>query len=452
MRTLIRRISARSFLAGAAALLSAAAHAQYQLVRQPGEPPKAIPKAVGQPAPSAPTAIPLPKPAADAGAEIVTRYTLTEALAIARDRHPLLGALKASMNAALLKQRGLNEVKKHVSLFVPDIEQRGQQSDLGIQAAIAEYQSAEHEVTYAVVSCYFRVVYAREQNKVARGLVDQLEVYLDQVRKIVNSKEGAVPGINKDTEQKLVGVLGMAKGRLLEAETGTDRARATLREAMGLDPLARVDAADEMLPDVKANVRRDTVITHAVTRRGEVLLAQIGADVTRLEAVAQHANKFSIRVATFANAGDIHARSVPAAQREPDYKPGAIGPEMPDKFIGKRNTRTAIASSYADRADEAARQARSLVGLEADVAHSRFVEASKKVEVFKFSAKEARDLIDRQREAAGGTLRKEEILTTEVNAALSFANLNQALFEQILALSNLERITAGGVRVDFPGR
>ncbi|HVK08197.1 MAG TPA: TolC family protein [Gemmataceae bacterium] len=448
MRVSMRQVSAR--LLCAASLAVTAGTAAAQPAATPAAPPKASPYAPATPAQPAP--LPEPAPARMPGAEAYQRYTLAEALSIGHQRHPQLGALRASMNAALLKQRGIGEVKKSGGFLLPDIDQRTQQGDLGLQAAVAEYQQAEHEVTYAVVRCYYTVVYAREQNKVAKDLVEQLETYLEQVRRIVNSKEGAVKGINKDTEQNLVNVLSMAKGRLIDAETGTERARAALRESLGLEPGAKVDAADELLPEVSAELKRDTVIAHAVSRRGEVALAAIGADVTRLEVLAQQANRLSIRVPTYANAGDIHARPIPPAQREPDYKPGAIGPEMPDKIVGKVHTRTAIAAQYAERAEEAARQARSLVGLEAEVGYTRYVEAAAKVKNYKFAAAQSKEMIERQREAAGGNLTKEGILTIEVSAAQTYANYNQALYDQLVALANLERITAGGVRVNFPGR
>ena len=62
--------------------------------------------------------------------------------------------------------------------------------------------------------------------------------------------------------------------------------------------------------------------------------------------------------------------------RDLDYKPGAIGPEMPVKLIGKRDTRAQTAGLYADKASEAARQVRSLVGLEAEIAYTKWVEAA----------------------------------------------------------------------------
>lgn len=381
----------------------------------------------------------------------VTRYTLPEALSIGLSKHPQISALRDSMNAALMKQRGLDEVKRTIGILQPDIGFREQQSNLGLKAAMAEYDQAQFEVTFAVVRCYYTVVYAREQTRVARDLVDQLEENLKSVRKIVQDK-GGTKTITQNTLDNLVVLIGQTKERLIQAETGADRARAALREAMGLEPGARVDAADEILPEVKAELNRDTIIAHAITRRGEVTLAQIGADVTRLEVYSQWARRFTMLGTTYANAADIHARPIPGAQHSPDYKPGAIGPEMPDRIVGKRDTRTAIASIYADRAKSAADQARSLVGLEAENAYYEWVAASRHVEAARTSAKSGRELKARLREAAGGVQTKEEVLTAEVSATLAEAAFNRALYDQIVALSNLERITAGGVRVNFPGR
>ncbi len=399
-----------------------------------------------------PAPAPAPPPYEPNSTNAVRRYTLPEALALGQANHPQLTALKASMNAALMKHRGLDEVKRTIGITQPDIKYREQQSDLGLKAAMAEYNQAIHEVTYAVVRCYFTVVYAREQSRVARDLVEQLETNLERVKKIVRDPKGGTRTITKNTEDNLVVILGIAKGKLIEAETGADRARAALREAMGLEPGVRVDAADEMLPEVKVTIKRETVIYHAITRRGEVQLAAIGADVTRLEACAEWARKFTLLGTTYANAADIHARPIPAAQHDPDYKPGAIGPEMPDRVVGRRQTRTDIAKLYADRAKAAADQAHSLVGLEAENAYYKWVAAVRKVSSARVAAKSGKDLKARLREAAGGVQAKEEVLTAEVAATKAEADLNEALWDQIVALANLERVTAGGVRVNFPGR
>jgi hypothetical protein len=382
----------------------------------------------------------------------VMRYTLAESIRIGQEKHPSISALRSSLNAATLKNQALNDIHPLGDFFLQDLTIRRDQSEKGILAATAELNQAAHEVNYAVIRSYYTVIYAREQSKVAKELVDQLEIYLEQVKKIVHGKGGGVKGITQDTEDRLVNILSIAKSKLIEAESGTDRARAALREAMGLEPGTRVDVADELLPEIKADIPREAVVKLAMERRGEITLAQIGADVTRLEVMAQWSRRIIMQNPTYANGGDIHARSVPAAQRDPDYKPGAIGPEMPDMLIGHRETRTATAQQYADRAAEAARQARSLIGLEAENAHAKWIEASRKAVTNKEAAKVGRDMVERAREASGGSLNKEEILITEATAAQAFASNNEALYQQIIALANLERITAGGIRVNFPGR
>ena len=125
---------------------------------------------------------------------------------------------------------------------------------------------------------------------------------------------------------------------------------------------------------------------------------------------------------------------------------------MPAKLIGNRDTRAQTAGLYADRAAESVRQARSLVALEADVAHSRWVEAAENVASLRVAAKSGRDMIDRIRQAAGGAPSKEDLLLNEVGAIQSIASFNEALYDQIMAIANLERITAGGVKIDFAGR
>jgi len=414
-----------------------------------------------------PPTLPPPKPApvvAGPATEFATatpvchRYTLGEALSMAHANHPQLSALRASMNAALLKQEGLGQVKRTTSilsgLVIPDYEIRMEQSELGLMATRAELAQAEHEVTYGVVRCYYAIVYARAQAKVARDLVEQLEVNLETVKKIVAGKGGTVGkrALTQNSVDQLTVGLGEARLRLIQAEEGATKARAALRQAMGLDPLCYADIVDDQLPEIPYAIPRDTVIAHAVTRRGEVQLAEIGADVTRLEVYAQWTRKLMLMTSTFANASDIHARPLPAGHHDPDYKPAALGPEMPDRLLGKAETRAAAAGQYALRSAEVARHTKSLVALEAEVAWARWTEATRKVAEARKAAASGRALINRQREAAGGAAQEDIAILNEASAARAFASLNEALYDQVIAIANLERVTAGGVRIDFPSR
>jgi len=125
---------------------------------------------------------------------------------------------------------------------------------------------------------------------------------------------------------------------------------------------------------------------------------------------------------------------------------------MPTQLVGKRETRKATAEVYASRAEAAAAQTRSLVGLEAENAYWKYVEASRNLADMRQGAKAARALTAREREAAGGIVNREDAVQNEVSASLALKTLNDALYDQIVALANLERTTAGGVKVNFPGR
>jgi NACalpha-BTF3-like transcription factor len=125
---------------------------------------------------------------------------------------------------------------------------------------------------------------------------------------------------------------------------------------------------------------------------------------------------------------------------------------MPDRLVGKAGTRAATAGQYAARSAEVVRHTKSLVALEADVAWGRWAEASRKVSEARKAAVAGRALISRQREAAGGAPQEDIAILNEASAASAFAALNEALYDQVIAVANLERVTAGGIHVGFGDR
>ncbi|MCX7665166.1 MAG: TolC family protein [Gemmataceae bacterium] len=411
-----------------------------------GVPPKdVLPDAT----PIAPVDI-MPFPAPIVISEEIRRLTLSDCLAFAREKQPVLIALRASMNRALLATQGLADVKRKGGFILPDLEYRQQQSANGLKAARVELEQAEYEIAYAVTYSYYTIVYAKEQRKVALELIEQLEIYLDQVKKIVGGKGGGIKEINKNTENFLELALNEAKIRLQDAERGISRGRAALKEAMGYTGPERIDAADELLPDVVAKIPEDVVIAHALSRRGEIMLTAIGADTCRLEVCAQWSRMFTSRLATFANGGDIHSKSLPTTTYEPTYRPGAIGLDVPDKLLGDRSTRTRSAQMIAARAEAVHEKAKNLVTLEATTAYIDWVRAKEKVALARQGVKAAKEMQERQREATGGNFTKSEILTTEASVTKAQVSLNEALYDQIIALATLERVTAGGIRLNLP--
>jgi hypothetical protein len=182
-----------------------------------------------------------------------------------------------------------------------------------------------------------------------------------------------------------------------------------------------------------------------VARRGELVQAGIFAQVTCLEVEAQ-ATSLHPKMATFAAGTDIHARQVPQESHNSEYRPGAVPPEMPTLLAGSRPERVKHAQSLAARAEATAGTARDLIVLEAEDAYLRWEEASRQARQARQAADAGDKLADEQSKdfASGQKVRVDEVVTARVLAAQARGQYYEFLYRQILALADLERVTAGG--------
>jgi len=386
------------------------------------------------------------------------KMTVGECIAFAMTHQPKLTALQASIGSA---QAGLSGIEsaRWAAHLTPGYKERVQQANAGVSAASAEFEQAKYEVTQAVIWNYYAVVYARSQVKVASEAVDFVDHYRKQVADIVNDKggKGGTREINQITLDRLVGKLSEGEILLVHAQFGVEKARAALREAMGADCNFLFDVADDELPDFgKTELDRDTIVTHAKTRRGEVIMAGLAAEVTRLEAYVQWAHCFRLRTQTFAVGADIHSRPIPPGSKDGDYRPDAMGPEMPTHFFGDRKTRTQRAWELAARSRAVLQKTTDLVVLEADNALIDFNEAGKTMAIALRQANAGKNNVKRLQEVAGEKVSSaatlESLLEGQGTSARGQAAYNEAVYKRIVALANLERITAGGVKVNYPGR
>jgi outer membrane protein TolC len=178
-------------------------------------------------------------------------------------------------------------------------------------------------------------------------------------------------------------------------------------------------------------------------------MAAAAAEVGSIEIDAQHAiHGYSGR--TYAAGGDIHARPVPEGNRGAEYRPEAVGPEMPTLLAGSRNDRVEQAKAYAARSHAVADKTRNLIALEAENAFFQWREASAQAVQYR----KARDLAKenaetREKEAKEDKVtRSEAIRASEINTQMR-VEANEALYRLLLALASLERVTAGAVCPDF---
>ena len=100
---------------------------------------------------------------------------------------------------------------------------------------------------------------------------------------------------------------------------------------------------------------------------------------------------------------------------------------------------------YKERACSVVEKTRGLITLEAEDAYFNWKEATDKVAAAREAAKLGKELAERTKRNRGiGNIKEEDLLQNDVLAGQATATYNEALFHQILALANIERITAGG--------
>ncbi len=337
-------------LSGLAApvLLSIVPHAQA------AEPPPPLAAPLAAPVPAAPQV-----------------FDLNACREYAVEHQPAVAAARDSLAAAQLKADAVQNIRGVAALISRDLPVRRQQAALGVSIAQAEVDAAEWDARYSATYCYLAALYAREQQLNAKDILESprgLNDFRDLVNDIVKN------GLRKDVTEKhkelVEAYRSLVVGRRAEADQGYERAIAALREAMNIGPGCRIELADQRLPECDAVPDKDQVIQLAVERRGEVIESALAEQVFCLEVDAQGRLRLP-SARTFASGGDIHAKVLPAAEFDPVYRPGPVGPEMPPNLVGSKHERQDEAEAYHARSAAVAEKARNLVALEAEDSYLR---------------------------------------------------------------------------------
>jgi outer membrane protein TolC len=375
---------------------------------------------------------------------------------LAMERQPSLAAYRASVAAAEGKVHALDSL--HVPTIIRrDLPTRRLQAEQGVVAAQAQLSQAEWNTLYAVTRTYLSAAYAQTQLRVADQALSEKDVlalpYLREVAEEIR-KTRTRRDVREWNVKQIDVLIQVTRGRREEALEGVQRALAGLREAIGVEEGCFVPPADLRLPLLDIPVDREQIIALALARRGEVVLAGVGAEVTALEVKAQGATLLP-SAKTFASGADLHANPIPQGATNSEYRPGAVGIEMPPTLNGCRSARIEQARDLSGRAVAVADKARNLVILDAEDAYLHWLQASRQVAEYEKAVKTSEDVA---KEVSGLFQRVippedrdkpnsptlEDLLSTRVRATQLRLQLNQARFELLLALANLERVTAGG--------
>ena len=366
--------------------------------------------------------------------------SLEECLFLALQQQPAVAAQRSSL-AAAEDSRGALENLRVPTCLARELPVRRHQAALGVAAAAASVDLAERETIYAVTRTYFTVLYARDQEEVARGVVDRLAATNEVAARML--KAGARDVTTSDVDRSTV-YLELARTKQIQASQGVQRGLAALREAIGLGPECRLQVPSGHLPVPTVRPSRQEVIAWAIARADQLIQAHVFTEVTCLEIEAQ-GTTHHLKLETFAQGADIHASQVPQGMHNGEYQPAAIVPEMPVMLVGPRCDRMETARSYNSRAVAVEVKTRNLIALSAEDAFLRWEEASRKAVHAKKAAETGNKLAnDLNKDFTGGLkVKVEDVMTAHVLASQARSQYNEFLYNEILALADLERVTAG---------
>ena len=376
------------------------------------------------------------------GTNKVRVLTLFDCYQLARDHQPTLQAAEISLSSS---QQGLASIPK--GRFSKEIPIRRSQATLGVSASEAALKQAQWETHHAVTWCFYSIIHARNQQVLLEEVVDALkEAHLNAEHLVKNDPKTKLTTTDVDTIK-----IHLAKyeAKLLEAVTGAEKAKAALREAMGVKRDFVFDLSkSEMLPGLVDKVDLEAILELALQRRPEIQQARLALGITDLEVAAQAAKKIKKRVMTFAMGADIHSRAVPQGVINGDYRPGAIGLDVPPMLFGKRDSRVARAQDIHDRTAFVVEKAENLVMLEVEVYYLKWKQASGQIKTLEGSLKLASKVAETQaqrftQQVIGG----EEYVRAQALRDQTQAEYNDALYQHALALAGLQRSTAGGFQL-----
>ncbi len=382
---------------------------------------------------------------------------LRQALEFGLSNSPNIAAAQFSLQSSEISYQAILNPSFLARLLARDLDFRKQQALRGLAAAQARVAEARSEVIYEVSRSYYTLMYAQAQKKVADRAVEQGQSFRDLVRDIVESAGNE--DLNNNTVDVLTSYVYQAQIRQAEAIAGIERAKAALREAMNVDPEYPIELPTDELPMVPVAITKDQVIQLAFAQRPELIQTAVATDLFRLEVCAQGAIRLTAQARTFAAGADLHASAVPGPQRGAEYRPAALGLEMPIGMFGRPDERQAKAAALSKRTDMVYQKTRNLIRLEAESVYHRWLAAAEAVE----KAQEADELIDGLQERlelkgqAGKAppntrQRVRELLEYRLVIAQNRVQTNEVLYQHLLTLVDLERITAGGIIPPFPGR
>lgn len=399
--------------------------------------------------------------------------SLDECLSLGMQHQPAIDAAQASLNAALSGQRSLNRLIVP-RLFTPDYKVRVKQACHGVTIASAGLSQAEWETRYSITRNFFTVQYIRSQDVVVSETLRDLQKGYDRANKLFKAGDPDVKitAVDLDAIQVQIAII---KGKKSQIDNGMEKALAALREAMGLNydyplEIAKVDLPPAVYETKKFVTEKDDkgkvvkkevaeyqvlyplhskkagLIASAIASRPEMTQAATANVITDLEVQAQNRIR-GWRGQTFAIGADIHAKPIPMGIFNNEYRPGAIGLEMPPMLVGRMKDRMTRAGDFNQRAMAVVDKTTNLISLDVEAQYLKWQEAVEEVRDLSDILTVAKGLPQRVLDLNPKDYTSSAVIQANMTSIMVRSQLNEAKHMHALALAGLERATAGAFNV-----
>jgi len=324
------------------------------------------------------------------------------------------------------------------------ISYRHQQAQLGVQAASADLAKSRQQTVFDVTQAYLAVQLAHELTQVLDDAAGHFRAIERLVKALIDEGDEYVTPVDSHRARAL---RLLAESEKIGTEQAADLAYEALRQAMGLEPGAEFEIADQHLTVHKQDIELPAILDKAMVRRPELAKARLGVQITELERKLARAN-YLPDIGLFARFGTIDDDGgFPNPNDRQEWAAGVtLG--VPIYTGGRRGAQQRQAGFQQAQAGQVRQLARQLITLEVQKAYLEYLEMSQRLPVAKEAVQETNAALEAYRSLRADIEEKampdyyEDLVNAWVLHSLARTSYYKTVFQYNLSLAKIRLVTA----------
>jgi outer membrane protein TolC len=359
-----------------------------------------------------------------------------------------LDALPGEFNVGLL---GKNSLTTEFLLVQPlwtggKISYRHQQARLGVQAASADLVKSEQQTVFDVTQAYLAVQLAHELTQVLHDAAGHFKAIERLIKALIEEGDEYVTMVDLHRARAL---RLLAESERIGTEQAADLAHEALRQAMGLEPGAEFQVADQHLTVHKRHVQLPAILDEAMVRRPELAKARLAVQIVELERKLAKAD-YMPDIGLFARFGTINDDGGFLNPNDRQEWAAGVTLGLPLYTGGRRGAQQRQAEFMQARARQVRQLARDLITLEVQKAYLEYLEMSQRLPVAQAAVQETHKAIQGMRnQFLGNQINEkampdhfEDLVNARVLHSLAQTRYYTVTFKYALSLARIRLVTA----------